>query len=38
MNKEDYFKYYIQNSNHYLIPKNVFMELFEKLENWKPII
>ena len=25
MNKEDYFKYYIQGSDHYLIPKDVFI-------------
>lgn len=35
MNKEDYFKYYIQGSDHYLIPKDVFDELFEEMENWK---
>ena len=35
MNKEDYFKYYIQGSNHYLIPKDVFDELFGEMENWK---
>ena len=35
MNKEDYFKYYIQNSDHYLIPKDVFMELFNEMINWK---
>ena len=35
MNKEDYFKYYIQCSGHYLIPKDVFDELFEEMENWK---
>ena len=35
MNKEDYFKYYIQDSDHYLIPKDVFIELFEEMENWK---
>ena len=35
MNKEDYFKYYIQGSNHYLIPKDVFIELFNEMENWK---
>ena len=34
MNKEDYFKYYIQGSDHYLIPKDVFIELFEEMENW----
>ena len=35
MNKEDYFKYYIQGSDHYLIPKNVFIELFNEMENWR---
>ena len=35
MNKEDYFKYYIQGSDHYLIPKDVFMELFNEMVNWK---
>ncbi|MDY5930159.1 MAG: hypothetical protein SPJ27_09070 [Candidatus Onthovivens sp.] len=35
MNKEDYFKYYIQGSDHYLIPKDVFDELFGEMENWK---
>lgn len=35
MNKEDYFKYYIQGSDHYLIPKNVFDELFNEMESWK---
>ena len=35
MNKEDYFKYYIQGSDHYLIPKDVFNELFEEMESWK---
>ena len=35
MNKEDYFKYYIQGSDHYLIPKYVFKELFNEMENWK---
>ena len=35
MNKEDYFKYYIQGSDHYLIPKDVFIELFNEMENWK---
>ena len=32
MNIEDYSKYYIQGSDHYLIPKDVFMELLMK---WK---
>ena len=35
MNKEDYFKYYIQGSDHYLIPKDVFNELFDEMESWK---
>ena len=35
MIKEDYFKYYIQGSDHYLIPKDVFDELFDEMENWK---
>ena len=35
MNKEDYFKYYIQGSDHYLIPKDIFDELFNELVNWR---
>lgn len=35
MNKEDYFKYYIQGSDHYLIPKDIFDELFNEMFNWK---
>lgn len=35
MKIEDYFKYYIQGSDHYLIPKDVFMELFEEMSNWR---
>lgn len=35
MNKEDYFKYYIQGSDHYLIPKYVFKELFDEMSNWR---
>ena len=35
MNKEDYFKYYIQGSENYLIPKDVFDELFNEMVNWK---
>ena len=35
MTKEDYFKYYIQGSDHYLIPKDEFIKLFEEMENWK---
>ena len=35
MNKEDYFKYYIQGSEHYLIPKDEFVELFDEMVNWR---
>ena len=35
MNKEDYNKYYIQGSDHYLIPKDIFDELFNEMVNWK---
>ena len=35
MNKEDYNKYYIQGSDHYLMPKDVFDELFDEMINWK---
>ena len=35
MNIEDYSKYYIQGSDHYLIPKDVFKELFNEMINWK---
>lgn len=35
MKLEDYFKYYIQGSDHYLIPKDVFKELFNEMMNWK---
>ena len=35
MNKEDYNKFYIQGSDHYLIPKDVFDELFDEMENWR---
>ena len=35
MKIEDYFKYYIQGSDHYLIPKDVFIELFNEMVNWK---
>ena len=35
MNKEDYNEYYIQGSDHYLIPKDVFKELFDEMGNWK---
>ena len=35
MKIEDYNEYYIQNSNHYLIPRDIFEELFEEMSNWK---
>lgn len=35
MSKEDYSKYYIQGSDHYLIPKDIFDELFNEMGNWK---
>ena len=35
MNKEDYFKYYIQGSDHYLIPRDIFNEIFEDYECFK---
>ena len=35
MNKEDYNEYYIQGSDHYLIPKDIFDELFGEMINWK---
>ena len=35
MKLEDYFKYYIQGSDHYLIPKDVFKELFDEMSNWR---
>lgn len=35
MKIEDYNEYYIQSSDHYLIPKDVFKELFNEMINWK---
>ena len=35
MTREDYSQYYIQGSDHYLIPKDIFNELFNEMENWK---
>ena len=35
MKIEDYDKYYIQGSDHYLIPKDEFKELFNEMINWK---
>ena len=35
MKIEDYNEYYIQGSDHYLIPKDIFDELFNEMINWK---
>ena len=35
MKIEDYNEYYIQGSDHYLIPKDNFKELFNEMVNWK---
>lgn len=35
MKLEDYSKYYIQGSDHYLIPKDEFVELYREMEAWK---
>lgn len=35
MKIEDYDKYYIQGSDHYLIPEDEFKELFNEMLNWK---
>lgn len=35
MKLEDYNEYYIQGSDHYLIPKAVFIELYEKMANFR---
>ena len=35
MKIEDYNKYYIQGSDHYLIPKDEFKELFNEMINWR---
>lgn len=35
MKIEDYGKYYIQGSDHYLMPKDEFKELFNEMVNWK---
>ena len=35
MKIEDYNEYYIQGSDHYLIPKDVFIELFNEMVNWR---
>lgn len=35
MKIEDYNEYYIQGSDQYLIPKDIFVELFNEMINWK---
>ena len=35
MTREDYSKYYIQGSDHYLIPKYEFKEIFREIEKLK---
>ena len=35
MRLEDYNEYYIQGSDHYLIPKAVFTELYEEMANFR---
>lgn len=35
MIRGDYSTYYIQGSDHYLIPKDIFDELFNEMDNWK---
>lgn len=35
MKIDDYSEYYIQGSDHYLIPKDVFLELFNEMINWR---
>ena len=35
MTREDYSQYYIQGSDHYLISKDIFDELFTEMKNWK---
>ena len=35
MKLEDYHEYYIQGSDHYLIPKDIFIELFEEMANFR---
>lgn len=35
MQLEDYNEYYIQGSDHYLIPKAVFIELYKEMANFR---
>lgn len=32
---EDYDKYYINGSDHYLMPKGELIELFDEMVNWR---
>jgi hypothetical protein len=35
MKIEDYDKYYINGSDHYLMPKGELIELFDEMVNWR---
>lgn len=35
MKLEDYDKYYINGSDHYLIPRDELIELFDEMVNWR---
>lgn len=35
MKLEDYSEYYIQGTDYYLIPKDVLLELFNEMINWR---
>ena len=35
MKIEDYDKYYINGSDHYLIPRDELIELFDEMVNWR---
>lgn len=35
MKLEDYDKYFISGSDHYLIPRDEFIELFDEMVNWR---
>lgn len=35
MKIEDYGKYYINGSDHYLMPKGELIELFDEMVNWR---
>ena len=35
MKLEEYSKYYIQGSDHYLIPKDIFVELYKEMLNFR---